>query len=747
MMPVNTSATPTLTGFLQRRLTLWLMLLALFSLASTSAFLYLVQKRNFEERSVRTTTLLTRQINAHIALAQESLREMALRLPRTPSEDLLRTLTATDAHALELFARVIVLDASGTIVARTPRGPVQVDFPLHQPRGEESASPIIGKPIPLGDTGEVVVWIGTDLWTKGRLLGALRLDAFSRSIQELLPEESEALIITDRFGNLIAHPDPTEIQRQGNIGDLPFFRRHDPPTQGTLNLGGTSWVATVATVEPHDWKILSLKRRSALLSEVAGGIGLLVVLLTALYVVFAFRLIRDLRLRVGDPLKALAASLRRVAAGEYGPPLPHRHDFTELDTMNDTFMLMSDRVRQRETDLKRERAFVGTVIDAIPSALFALDREGRVSLMNAAAGERVGIGSEEGRGRAVAELLPFLSPVTDEMLDAIQNGATFRHDRLAHQHEGRTLFEDVALFPIADSETAHALLRVDDVTARVHMEELMVQTEKMMSVGGLAAGMAHEINNPLGAILLGAQNIQRRLDPALPANTDTANRVGCPLEAINAYLAERRIPAFLEGIREAGARAANIVANMLEFSRRSETRHSTVDLRDALDRTVDLAVNDYDLKKKYDFRHIMIVRDYDADLPPLVCSVTEIEQVILNLLRNAAQALAEKPPSEERPRVTLRTRREGDMARIDVEDNGPGMTPDIRKRVFEPFFTTKDVGVGTGLGLSVSYFIVTRNHKGTFDVTSDPGHGTCFTLRLPYRNTGALMQPEAVDTP
>jgi signal transduction histidine kinase len=124
------------------------------------------------------------------------------------------------------------------------------------------------------------------------------------------------------------------------------------------------------------------------------------------------------------------------------------------------------------------------------------------------------------------------------------------------------------------------------------------------------------------------------------------------------------------------------------------------------------------------------VRDYDPELETLVCDHTEIEQVLLNLIKNAAQAMADGGTPHPH-RIILRTRRQDAYGVIEVQDNGPGMDKQTQRRVFEPFFTTKAVGAGTGLGLSVSYFIVTEQHKGTLGVTSHPGQGTCFTIRLP----------------
>jgi signal transduction histidine kinase len=251
-----------------------------------------------------------------------------------------------------------------------------------------------------------------------------------------------------------------------------------------------------------------------------------------------------------------------------------------------------------------------------------------------------------------------------------------------------------------------------------------------MSVGGLAAGMAHEINNPLSGVLQSSQNIQRRLSPDLEPNRRTAEALGVDLEQVYRYLDERGILDFVNAIQQSASRASRIVADMLAYSRSTSTDFQPARIEEMLDTVVRLAASDYDLKKKYDFKQVEIVRDFDPELETLVCDHTEIEQVLLNLIKNAAQAMAEggtRPPH----RIILRTRREDEYGCIEVQDNGPGMDKQTQRRVFEPFFTTKAVGVGTGLGLSVSYFIITDQHKGTIDVASNPGEGTCFTVRLP----------------
>jgi PAS domain S-box-containing protein len=273
-----------------------------------------------------------------------------------------------------------------------------------------------------------------------------------------------------------------------------------------------------------------------------------------------------------------------------------------------------------------------------------------------------------------------------------------------------------------------------DVTERIRMQETMVQTEKMLSVGGLAAGMAHEINNPLGGMLQSAQVIGRRLNPGGRANQEAAARAGCSMEAISAYAGDRGILVLLDNIREAGGKAARIVSNMLEFSRKSGDGHENVDVNLLLEKAVELCLSDYDLQKSYDFRKIEIVRRYDPQLGLIPCSPVQIEQVVLNLLRNAAQAMAGLEPGKPRV-ITLSTRRDPAEAVIEIGDTGPGMDESVRGRVFEPFYTTKGTGVGTGLGLSVSYFIVAQNHGGTIRVRSAPGEGATFTIALPAGQT------------
>jgi len=303
-----------------------------------------------------------------------------------------------------------------------------------------------------------------------------------------------------------------------------------------------------------------------------------------------------------------------------------------------------------------------------------------------------------------------------------------------HQRKDHTIYNVEVHLQLMSEETPPVFVAIiQDSTERKRMQELLMQTEKMMSVGGLAAGMAHELNNPLAGILQGIQNIERRLSPDLEKNNKAAQELGLDLSKVYSYFERRGIGDFLKGIRNSGERAAGIVENMFQFARKDELKLQPEQLNQLVEQALDLATVEYELKKKYDFHTIEIIREYDPTLPAVNCIASEIQQVLLNLLRNAVQAIYVRDQIEGSPHIKLRILRRDAMACIEVEDNGSGMDEVTRNHVFDPFFTTRQVGEGTGLGLSVSYFIVTQEHSGRMSVDSQLGKGTIFTICLPYR--------------
>lgn len=272
---------------------------------------------------------------------------------------------------------------------------------------------------------------------------------------------------------------------------------------------------------------------------------------------------------------------------------------------------------------------------------------------------------------------------------------------------------------------------IRDTTERKNTLRMITQTEKMMSIGGLALGMAHEINNPLSGMMQNAQVVVRRFSPDVPANHTAAEEAGTTLEAMRHYMDQRGVFRMLNSINTAGEKAAEIVRNMLQFVRNGISEKSDCNVAIALERALDLAQKDFNLQTKYDYKTIHIIREYQKNLPLIPCEQNNLQHAFLNIIKNAAQAMFNHGAEGRKPLLILRASMEPAHMRIEIEDNGKGMDAETKKRIFEPFFTTRETGQGTGLGLSIAFFIIVDDHGGDISVESSPGKGTNVIIRLP----------------
>lgn len=486
-----------------------------------------------------------------------------------------------------------------------------------------------------------------------------------------------------------------------------------------------------------------------------------------------FIVARQIRRLVTRPIRKLEELSRQVTREENYALRAGRGNHDEIGSLAEAFNTMLSRIEAREQQLKRARDdsqlafdqaqslaeetrhsnrklelevqvrskiekkltgfqnYLNSIIDSMPSALIALDEQLYVTQWNQEASALSGTRLNEALNQPVFLAFPPLKPFLAQLKRTAEQHRVEKIERVTWFKDEQPRHYALTFYPLVGGGGRGAVIRIDDISQRLAMEELMVQSEKMLSVGGLAAGMAHEINNPLGAILHNVQNIRRRLSADLAKNQQQAEAAGISLEAVNRYLLNREVPQLLDGIQQAGTRAAKIVSHMLSFSRLSNRQLTPCQLPVLIDQAVEIASNDFALIEGFDFKGLTLVREFDPQIGLVPCTANELEQVLLNLLKNSAQAIQQRPDDREPGRIILRTRLNPPWVEIQVEDNGAGMPEPVRKRIFEPFFTTKEVGQGTGLGLSVSYFIITNNHKGQMEVQSTPGQGTCFTLRLP----------------
>jgi PAS domain S-box-containing protein len=494
---------------------------------------------------------------------------------------------------------------------------------------------------------------------------------------------------------------------------------------------------------------------------------------------------RQIRRLITEPIYQLEELSRQVTREENYALRAERGNHDEIGSLAAAFNTMLSRIEAREQQLKRARDesqdaysqaqalaeetrhtnrklelevkvrskiekkltgfqnYLNSIIDSMPSALIALDEQLYVTQWNQEAGALSGTPLDEALNQPIFLAFEPMKAFLPQIKHTVESHSVTKIERVTWIRNDDPRHYALTFYPLTGGAGRGVVIRIDDITQRLSLEEMMVQSEKMLSVGGLAAGMAHEINNPLGAILHNVQNIRRRLSPDLPKNLEQAEQSGITLDAVNLYLESREVPKLLDGIQQAGGRAAKIVSHMLSFSRRSKREMAPCDLPALIDQAVEIASNDFDLAIGFDFKGQAIIRQFDPELGPVPGTANELEQVLLNLLKNAAQAIHQRDDDSEPGRIIMRTRLNPPWAEIQVEDNGVGMPEQVRKRIFEPFFTTKEVGQGTGLGLSVSYFIITNNHKGQMEVQSTQGQGTCFTLRLPLSGS-TFNVPQAI---
>ncbi len=264
-------------------------------------------------------------------------------------------------------------------------------------------------------------------------------------------------------------------------------------------------------------------------------------------------------------------------------------------------------------------------------------------------------------------------------------------------------------------------------------QDKLMQSEKLASIGQLAAGVAHEINNPIGFIFSNFGTLERYLDdlfqmlsayeqaePAL-AGTPVGAQLKALREKVELDFLKEDIPSLMNESKDGITRVRNIVQNLKDFSRVDTSQEWVLaDLHHGISSTLNIVNNE--IKYKAD-----VVKLY-GEIPDIECLPSELNQVFMNLLVNAAHAI-----QAERGTITIRTGTEADNVWVEVEDNGGGIAKENLGRIFDPFFTTKAVGKGTGLGLSLSYGIV-KKHFGQIDVFSEVGAGTRFRVTLPVHH-------------
>ncbi|HEX6716668.1 MAG TPA: ATP-binding protein [Pyrinomonadaceae bacterium] len=366
--------------------------------------------------------------------------------------------------------------------------------------------------------------------------------------------------------------------------------------------------------------------------------------------------------------------------------------------------------QERASELKLLKEFNESIIESINVGLLAVDLEGRVTRLNSALEHMLDLRRDAAVGRRVEEL--FSEDFADTLKQVLgKDGWRLKEIRNIYKlhtatRTNRALVLNIALAPLQDVQgQTGALVVLEDVTARITLEEQLQQREKLSSIGLLAAGVAHEVNTPLTGVSSYTQMLLGMLNENDPKH------------------------ALLQKVRNQAERATNIVNNLLNFSRTgSATEFAEVDVARVLDDTLQL------LEPQLRRSQIEIVRRYDNDAPEAYANAGKLQQVFTNLILNARDAI----PDGGKIIVSTGTAEDGSLV-AEITDTGIGIAPENVAKIYDPFYTTKGVGLGTGLGLAVSYGIV-QEHAGRITVDSTPGHGTTFRITLPTARVRARLQ-------
>jgi two-component system NtrC family sensor kinase len=366
--------------------------------------------------------------------------------------------------------------------------------------------------------------------------------------------------------------------------------------------------------------------------------------------------------------------------------------------------------QERAAELKMLKEFNESIIESINVGLLAVDLDGCVTRLNSALEHILDLRRDAAIGKRVEDL--FSEDFADTLRQVLgKDGWKLKEIRNIYKLHtatlaNRSLVLNIALAPLQDGQgQTGALVVLEDVTARISLEEQLQQREKLSSIGLLAAGVAHEVNTPLTGVSSYTQMLLGMLNETDPKH------------------------ALLQKVRTQAERATNIVNNLLNFSRTGNaTEFAEINIARVLDDTLQL------LEPQLRRSQIEIVRKYAGDAPEAYANAGKLQQVFTNLILNARDAI----PDGGRILVSTSTADDGSLV-VEISDTGIGIAPENVAKIYDPFYTTKGVGQGTGLGLAVSYGIV-QEHAGHISVESTPGRGTTFRITLPSARVRARLQ-------
>lgn len=388
--------------------------------------------------------------------------------------------------------------------------------------------------------------------------------------------------------------------------------------------------------------------------------------------------------------------------------------------LQQTNELLEGEINQhRETTnrLRSSEAYITDILRSMPLMLIGLDENGNVTQWNQRAEDITGIASTHAQGSNLWQIYPAITITPDQVTEAQTSN---QRVTIKHSQRGQYHF-DITIYPLQEQRETGVVILIDDVTEHILAANMLIQRDKMSSMGELASTMAHDISAPLQAIL---QDLKKSLDQLENTKPNNDQDIISITQQIKNLLADADIQ---------GKQVLAVTNNLLEFSHSHGGKQQQTDIPKVIDNTLALANDVISVPSGLRFKDVTIERDYGENLPQIPGFVSELQQVFLSLFRHACHALGEALQSNHTPTIRIQVIECYDALWIKVQHNGLGISNEEQKFIFEPFFTnnTSDNDYDVGKRLSFSHFIITEQHRGQLAITSDMNVGTTFHIQLP----------------
>jgi len=552
---------------------------------------------------------------------------------------------------------------------------------------------------------------------QGFVAGVVDLSFVQSRLSEARLGKGAALLVVDGNARVVAHsgqlpPAPAgQSLRRSNAAVDRMLASHREGHLVVSDARGERWVAVYRNIAGMSefrgvrWGVL-LMQPTVEAFALARMATRDTVLVAAAVLLLALAVGAYLARRITRPLARLVRQTELVADENFDEAAfdpPRRTD--EIGVLAESFARMVQRLARSREDLYALTEFRENLVRSIPVGVISVDREGVIWSVNPAQEQLSDVTAAEAARRPVAEVFPERSgdePVLGALAEVLSGGGatdlTLNNARTPFTAEPRLRYR-VRLAPLRDrrGQVNGAVILQEDLSDTARLEAQLLRSEKLSSVGVLAAGVAHEINNPLTTVL----GYAKLLLEGRPE--DDPDR------------------AALELVADEARRVQEIVRNLLDFSRQEPGQVGPIVLGELMERTLSLVAPD--LRK----RQVEVERALSPELPAALADARRMEQVLVNLITNAAHAMAGGGTLTV---ATGRDRARPDEVYLEVRDTGRGIAPEDQPRVFDPFFTTKEPGEGTGLGLAVSHGII-EELGGEILLESEPGEGSVFRVWLP----------------